>query len=174
MHYCACTFAATARFPCNAMFCHREARADISSAPRGRVARTILSTKSKSLSRRLSTECLACTRRATLACITLSPLLAATSLLSAQAAFVDEDTAMSVFQKVAPSVVTVEDYTVVQGRETSEGVGSGFVWSKLGHIVTNYHCISKVIRDQTGKSVCHAERRCKYHLLLLPCSHYCN
>lgn len=83
----------------------------------------------------------------------LSPLLTVTALPSAQAALVDEDAAVAVFQKVAPSVVTVEDYTLVQGRETSEGVGSGFVWTKLGHVVTNYHCISKVIRDQTGKSV---------------------
>ena len=34
-----------------------------------------------------------------------------------------------------------------------EGVGSGFVWDKFGHIVTNYHCIAKLARDQTGKQV---------------------
>eukprot|EP00892_Ulva_mutabilis_P006607 jgi/Ulvmu1/4318/UM002_0040.1 len=89
-------------------------------------------------------------RRDVLTCISAATLLTATQ--QAQAAFVDEGTSVAVFQKVAASVVTVEDYTVVQGRETSDGVGSGFVWSKLGHVVTNYHCISKVIRDQTGKS----------------------
>lgn len=131
----------------------------MSSAQRGRVAGIKFSTTSEKLSRRLSIVCPAHSRRAALACITLSPLLAATSLPNAQAAFVDEDAAVAVFHKVSPSVVTVEDYTVVQGRETSEGVGSGFVWSKLGHVVTNYHCISKVIRDQTGKSVCNTERK---------------
>lgn len=95
-------------------------------------------------------------RRAALVYIAAAPLLTGTLLTNtAQAAFVDEETAIAVFQKVAPSVVTVEDYSVVQGRETSDGVGSGFVWSKYGHVVTNYHCISRVIRDQTRKSVCY-------------------
>lgn len=90
-----------------------------------------------------------CDRRAVLAGISLSLL----PVRQSKAALVDEESAVAVFQTVAPSVVTVEDYTLNGGRETFEGVGTGFVWSKLGHIVTNYHCISKVVRDQTGQSV---------------------
>ncbi|CAA7408887.1 unnamed protein product [Spirodela intermedia] len=35
-----------------------------------------------------------------------------------------------------------------------EGVGSGFVWDKSGHIITNYHVIEKLATDQTGLQRC--------------------
>lgn len=129
-------------------------------APRKACSRAFVSTQAHS-------------RRAALAYIAVSPLLSETALPPAKAAFVDEDSAVAVFEKVAPSVVTVEDFTLVQGRETSEGVGSGFVWTKLGHVVTNYHCISKVIRDQTGKSVCQRCIECQSCRILLA-FHYFN
>lgn len=35
-----------------------------------------------------------------------------------------------------------------------EGTGSGFVWDKFGHIVTNYHVIAKLATDQSGLQRC--------------------
>lgn len=61
---------------------------------------------------------------------------------------------MAVFAVVAPSVVTIQDISTVQGRDVADGVGSGFVWDRFGHIVTNSHVISKVANDQTGTQVC--------------------
>ncbi len=52
----------------------------------------------------------------------------------------------AIYQKVNPSVVNI---TVRQrisnlpgGEENTEGQGSGFVWDKQGHIVTNYHVVA--------------------------------
>jgi S1-C subfamily serine protease len=67
----------------------------------------------------------------------------------ASASYVDELTAEAVFQSSAPSVVAIEDFK----GSASEGVGSGFVWDTHGHIVTNYHCISNLARDESGKQV---------------------
>lgn len=71
----------------------------------------------------------------------------------AVASYIDEEAAEAVFQSSAPSVVAIEDYKVVAGQEVQEGVGSGFVWDTYGHIVTNYHCIAKLARDQSGQQV---------------------
>ena len=59
----------------------------------------------------------------------------------------NERNSVAVFRQVAPSTVYVTQKRVVTdffGRATSEvpaGTGSGFVWDKLGHIVTNFHVI---------------------------------
>jgi len=54
------------------------------------------------------------------------------------------------FQKVAPSVVFIDVYSkkpALQGMgkkkniEVLQGLGSGYVWDKQGHIVTNYHVV---------------------------------
>ncbi len=57
-----------------------------------------------------------------------------------------EKTTISVFQSAAPSVVYI--YTQAQGsgffgedRRARRGTGSGFVWDRAGHIITNYHVI---------------------------------
>jgi hypothetical protein len=77
--------------------------------------------------------------------------LAATG--NAQAAYVDEEVAQSVFSVASLSAVAIEDFESGVGGLVAEGVGSGFVWDNFGHIVTNYHCISKLAQDQSGRQV---------------------
>ena len=57
-----------------------------------------------------------------------------------------EKTTISVFRNAAPSVVYI--YTRAQGsgffgedRRTRSGTGSGFVWDRAGHVITNHHVI---------------------------------
>jgi hypothetical protein len=71
----------------------------------------------------------------------------------ARAAYVDEEAAQSVFRLSSLSVVAIEDFESGASGLVPEGVGSGFVWDIFGHVVTNYHCISKLARDQSGKQV---------------------
>lgn len=53
------------------------------------------------------------------------------------------------FQKASPSVVHITSMSLLRGRfslsmyEREEGTGSGFIWDKHGHIVTNYHVIKQ-------------------------------
>ncbi|CAA0810124.1 Protease Do-like 5- chloroplastic, partial [Striga hermonthica] len=35
-----------------------------------------------------------------------------------------------------------------------EGTGSGFIWDDFGHIVTNYHVVSKLATDRSGLQLC--------------------
>jgi S1-C subfamily serine protease len=65
-----------------------------------------------------------------------------------------EKTNIKIFQNTNPSVVfinTVAERTDFFGEtsEVPEGSGSGFVWDKAGHIVTNFH----VIRTAAGAQV---------------------
>jgi 2-alkenal reductase len=55
----------------------------------------------------------------------------------------DEARTTSLFAKTAPSVVAI--YARKGGRASAEGVGtgSGFVWDRAGHIVTNHHVIDQ-------------------------------
>lgn len=59
----------------------------------------------------------------------------------------DEVSAISVFQRSTPSVVNISNIRDVIGMYSMDvqrlpaGLGSGFVWDKLGHVVTNYHVI---------------------------------
>ncbi|WP_346837293.1 trypsin-like peptidase domain-containing protein [Microbulbifer sp. SAOS-129_SWC] len=59
----------------------------------------------------------------------------------------DERNTMQVFNFASPSVVFVTNEALVRDRWTLQlhtepkGTGSGFVWDKDGHIVTNYHVI---------------------------------
>ena len=52
----------------------------------------------------------------------------------------------AIYQKVNPSVVNItvrqELSSLPGGEEGTEGQGSGFVWDKQGHIVTNYHVVA--------------------------------
>ena len=58
----------------------------------------------------------------------------------------EEQNNVDVYRRVAPSVVnittTVVSYDFFFGAQSQEGVGSGFIIDKEGHILTNYHVIS--------------------------------
>ncbi|WIA35768.1 hypothetical protein OEZ86_004161 [Tetradesmus obliquus] len=51
------------------------------------------------------------------------------------------------------TVVSINDYKQQGGAEIFEGVGTGFVWDKYGHVVTNYHVVSKYVLDKSGQQV---------------------
>ena len=63
-----------------------------------------------------------------------------------------EQTTIEIFRAASPSVVHITTLVTRAGpfsldvQQIPEGTGSGFVWDKDGHIVTNYH----VIRDASG------------------------
>eukprot|EP00850_Spirogloea_muscicola_P007240 SM000036S13284 [mRNA] locus=s36:287625:291993:- [translate_table: standard] len=69
----------------------------------------------------------------------------------------DEDLVVNLFEAATRSVVSILNVEVTNGKgplgadERVEGTGSGFVWDKLGHIVTNYHVIAKLAMDSTGR-----------------------
>jgi S1-C subfamily serine protease len=64
-----------------------------------------------------------------------------------RAALVDEDVSVNIYGAVQGSVVSVLGYK----GDAPSGVGSGFVWDDYGHIVTNYHVISKL--EKTPQAV---------------------
>lgn len=57
-----------------------------------------------------------------------------------------EKSTMDIFNNAAPSVVYLFTETAVRGffgtQSTRQGAGSGFLWDKAGHIVTNFHVIA--------------------------------
>ncbi|XP_026389335.1 protease Do-like 5, chloroplastic [Papaver somniferum] len=83
-----------------------------------------------------------------------------------------EERVVQVFEEASPSVVFIKDLELAKtssGRSTNteevltkeeeetakvEGTGSGFIWDKSGHIVTNYHVIAKLATDTTGLQRC--------------------
>lgn len=81
--------------------------------------------------------------------------------LSTNARIEDEVNTITVFRQVAASSVfvtqkrVVVDYFAGRALEVPAGSGSGFVWDKEGHIVTNFHVIdgarslSVTLQDQT-------------------------
>lgn len=75
----------------------------------------------------------------------------------------DEKATIELFQEVSPSVVHITNLTVARDRFSlnlytiPQGTGSGFVWDRDGHIVTNYHVIDDarggvVVRLQNGST----------------------
>lgn len=80
----------------------------------------------------------------------------------------EEDRVVSIFQETSPSVVFIKDLEIAKSSKGSsgeampiedkdakvEGTGSGFIWDKFGHIVTNYHVIAKLATDQSGLQRC--------------------
>ncbi|KAL9224831.1 hypothetical protein vseg_000828 [Gypsophila vaccaria] len=93
-----------------------------------------------------------------------------TSLPPASAAEFDEDDEASIvrlFQDTSPSVVFIKVLKIASNTNNSkaivmtdesdavvEGTGSGFVWDKLGHIVTNYHVVANLASDKSGLQYC--------------------
>ena len=59
----------------------------------------------------------------------------------------EEKTTIAIFKQVSPSVVYITTLAVRPDRfglnmaELPRGAGSGFVWDKQGHVVTNFHVI---------------------------------
>ncbi|KAF7842873.1 protease Do-like 5, chloroplastic [Senna tora] len=80
----------------------------------------------------------------------------------------EEDRVVHLFQETSPSVVFIKDIELAKIPTTSsnevllnededakvEGTGSGFIWDKFGHIVTNYHVVAKVATDTGGLQRC--------------------
>ncbi|KVH89401.1 Trypsin-like cysteine/serine peptidase domain-containing protein [Cynara cardunculus var. scolymus] len=79
----------------------------------------------------------------------------------------DEDRVVRLFEETSPSVVFIKDLEIVNNPKSSdevvmvddekaivEGTGSGFIWDKFGHIVTNYHVVEKLATDQNGRQRC--------------------
>nr|AFK38303.1 unknown [Medicago truncatula] len=79
-----------------------------------------------------------------------------------------EDHLVHLFQETSPSVVSIKDIELTKVPKTSskevmldededakvEGTGSGFIWDKFGHIVTNYHVVAKLATDTSGLQRC--------------------
>jgi S1-C subfamily serine protease len=66
--------------------------------------------------------------------------------LSTNARIEDEKNTIAVFSQAAPSTVFVTQKRLVMDyfagtREVDAGSGSGFVWDKQGHVVTNWHVV---------------------------------
>ncbi len=57
-----------------------------------------------------------------------------------------EKSTMAIFNNTAPSVVYLFTESAVRGffgtQSSRQGAGSGFLWDKAGHVVTNYHVIA--------------------------------
>jgi 2-alkenal reductase len=63
-----------------------------------------------------------------------------------------EKASINIFNSAAPSVAYIFTENAVRGffgtRETRQGAGSGFLWDRKGHVVTNYHVIQGAERIQ--------------------------
>ncbi|HPY39722.1 MAG TPA: trypsin-like peptidase domain-containing protein [Thiolinea sp.] len=76
-----------------------------------------------------------------------TPIAEPAKIAPALSATTQEARTISVFEVVSPSVVYITTIDKVQNfwtRNVSErpsGTGTGFVWDKQGHIVTNYHVV---------------------------------
>lgn len=60
----------------------------------------------------------------------------------------EERTTIAIYRRVSPSVVSVANKALVRGGffgfqiyEVPRGAGSGFVWDREGHIISNYHVV---------------------------------
>jgi S1-C subfamily serine protease len=73
-------------------------------------------------------------------------LLVAALAVPARALLPEEDNTIALFKEASPSTVFVTNVAIGQNMYMDEfaipqGAGSGFVWDKKGHIVTNYHVV---------------------------------
>ncbi|KAJ0960487.1 hypothetical protein J5N97_001646 [Dioscorea zingiberensis] len=124
------------------------------------------------------------TRRASIALLAAPLLLFSDSNVKAEEkrdeSQLDEERVVHIFSETSPSVVFIKDLELqprngakkrIQSPVVSpptgeaddeeefrdakvEGTGSGFVWDKMGHIVTNYHVVEKLATDQSGLQRC--------------------
>ena len=69
---------------------------------------------------------------------------------SARRLTTDEESRIEIFERVAPSVVYIDTFSDRRVSEFSTntlevpiGSGSGFVWDREGHIVTNFHVVQQ-------------------------------
>ncbi len=90
---------------------------------------------------------------------TLPPTVAPTPAVTpASPANVDvgEQRIIRVYRDIAPSVVNIRtqviEYSFFFGPIPSEGAGSGFLWDREGHVVTNYHVIEGADRIEVSFS----------------------
>ncbi|XP_014517700.1 protease Do-like 5, chloroplastic [Vigna radiata var. radiata] len=79
-----------------------------------------------------------------------------------------EDHVVQLFQDTSLSVVFIKDIELAKVPKSFskgvvldededakvEGSGSGFIWDTFGHIVTNYHVVSKLATDTSGLQRC--------------------
>lgn len=76
---------------------------------------------------------------------TAAPLAVETPAISSDFVDVGELRTIRVYREIAPSVVNITtrvvEYSFFFGPVPAEGAGSGFLWDREGHIVTNYHVI---------------------------------
>jgi S1-C subfamily serine protease len=85
--------------------------------------------------------------------------LSAAVMAQDEALLVDERNTIQVFDRVAPSVVFIinkvlrRDFFTLDVSEIPQGQGSGFIWDRSGHIVTNYH----VVQGATALTVTFAD-----------------
>jgi S1-C subfamily serine protease len=72
----------------------------------------------------------------------------------------EERATIGLFQRASPSVVYItslavqRDFFSMNAQEVPQGSGSGFIWDRQGHIVTNYH----VIEGASGAQVTLADQ----------------
>ena len=76
----------------------------------------------------------------------LAVLLAASAAPASAGLQADETNTIAVFRAASPSVVFVTNVAIGQDQfldqfAIPQGAGSGFVWDKKGHIVTNFHVV---------------------------------
>jgi len=76
----------------------------------------------------------------------IPPVYSQTNLLE------DEKNTIEIFEKTAPAVVFItskvlrRDFFTLDVFEIPKGTGSGFIWDKKGHIVTNFHVVEGASR----------------------------
>ena len=78
--------------------------------------------------------------------LSVAALVFAALARPASALLPDEQNTINVFREASPSVVFVTNVALGQNQYMDEfaipqGAGSGFVWDKKGHIVTNFHVV---------------------------------
>src|ERR1700758_2482839 len=76
----------------------------------------------------------------------LSLLALLLAVRPAAALLPEEQNTINVFREASPSVVFVTNVALAENQYMDEfaipqGAGSGFVWDKLGHVVTNFHVV---------------------------------
>ncbi|MHB0867839.1 MAG: S1C family serine protease [Chloroflexota bacterium] len=74
------------------------------------------------------------------------PLVASAAASASKASLLDEDTIVSVYERVSPAVVYITSQVAVRetafGEFPQTGTGSGVIIDKQGHILTNNHVVA--------------------------------